>query len=93
LSKVILQGYILVLDDDLDNVEEALPEHIQLTKQEAGCLVFSVTKDEADPNRFNVYEEFADPEAFEKHQQRVRESRWGAITANVSRHYEVSGLD
>lgn len=82
-----------MLDDDLDEVSAALPEHIKLTRQEAGCLVFNVTKDEANPNRFNVYEEFADRDAFEKHQLRVRESRWGTITANVSRHYDIGSLD
>lgn len=93
MPKVILQGYILVLDDDLDNVEEALPEHIESTQREAGCLVFTVTKDKTDPNRFNVYEEFVDREAFEKHQQRVQESRWGKTTKNVTRQYEIRGLD
>ena len=93
MSKVILQGYILAPDADLANVKEALPEHILLTQQEAGCLVFKVTSDETNPNRFNVYEEFVDRAAFEKHQQRVRESRWGKVTGDVSRHYEISGLD
>lgn len=93
MSKVILQGYILVPDNDLDGVEAALPEHIQLTQQEAGCLVFEVTTDKANPNRFNVYEEFVDRDAFKRHQQRVSDSPWGKVTVNVSRHYEISGLD
>ena len=93
MSKVILQGYILVPDSDLEDVEAALPEHIRLTQQEAGCLVFEVARDETKPNRFNVFEEFVDRDAFDRHQQRVQESRWGKITVNVSRHYEISGLD
>lgn len=93
MKKVVLQGHILVPDSDLGVVKATLPGHIQLTQQEAGCLVFNVTQDHKNPNRFNVYEEFADRDAFEKHQQRVRESRWGRITTNVSRHYEISGLD
>jgi len=82
-----------VPDGDLAKVMQALTEHIELTRQEKGCLVFEVAQDDTNPNRFNVYEEFVDREAFENHQQRVRDSRWGATTANISRHYEISGID
>jgi len=42
LSKVILKGYITVLYEDLSAVREELPNHIKLTLQEEGCLVFEV---------------------------------------------------
>ncbi|XOV86382.1 MAG: putative quinol monooxygenase [Pseudomonadota bacterium] len=91
--KVVLQGHIIVPQADLGVVEAALSEHVQLTRQEAGCICFEVTRDDKQPNRFNVYEEFTDRSAFERHQRRVRCSEWGEVTKNVTRDYQVQGLE
>jgi quinol monooxygenase YgiN len=88
-----LKGHITVPDEDLSAVREELPNHIKLTLQEEGCLVFEVLPDEQIVSRFNVYEEFSDRHSFELHQQRVNDSRWGMVTRNVERHYQVDGLD
>ena len=90
MSKVILQGYILVADEELELVTRELELHKELTREEIGCLVFEVEPDESAPNRFNVYEEFQSKGAFEHHQQRVSGSMWGKVTKNVSRHYQVT---
>lgn len=90
MSKVILQVFIDVPDKDLSTVKRELENHINLTLEEPGCLVFKVTEDEANPNRFNVYEEFVDKSAFELHQKRVHSSNWGNVTKDVERHYEIS---
>lgn len=90
MGKVILQGYIEVPDDALEAVREELPRHAELTHQEEGCIVFEVTPDSSHPNRFNVYEEFVDAESFENHQKRISGSRWAEVTADVTRHYEVT---
>lgn len=92
MSLVILQGYILVSEGDLEIVEKELPNHVRTTLQEKGCLKFVVEKDSDVTNRFNVYEEFVDEEAFEFHQKRVSESTWGRITCNVKRYYEVKRI-
>lgn len=90
MGKVILSGYIVVPDEDLESVKEQLPQHIALTRDEPGCLVFDVQLDGDSNNRYNVYEEFRDMSAFELHQERVKCSSWGEVTKNVSRHYTVS---
>lgn len=90
MSKITLQGYIVISDDDLARVKAEIPRHIELTKKEEGCLVFRVSQDQESKNTFNVYEEFVDRGAFEAHQQRVKSSRWGKIAANVERHYQIS---
>lgn len=90
LEKLTLQGYIVVSDDDLLAVLEELPNHIELTKREKGCLVFQVEQDPDNNNIFNVYEEFVDQSSFETHQERVKNSNWGKVTKNVDRHYDVS---
>ncbi|OUS27388.1 antibiotic biosynthesis monooxygenase [Gammaproteobacteria bacterium 45_16_T64] len=89
---VILQGYIIVPDEDMDRVLKALPKHIELTRKESGCIVFNVEQDEDNKHRFNVYEEFESTESFELHQLRVRSSYWGEITQNVERHYTVEAI-
>jgi quinol monooxygenase YgiN len=91
MSKVIVQGFIIVPDDDLDAVSAELPTHISATRSESGCLVFEVTASSEQPGRFDVYEEFTDATAFEHHQRRVADSQWGRVTQNVSRHYEITG--
>ncbi len=80
-------------NSDLEAVIEELPNHITLTRQETGCLVFEVSQDNDDLNRFYVYEEFANKKAFELHQQRARNSNWGKISASVERHYEISSIE
>ena len=90
MSKVILQGYIVVSDSDLKAVKAELPNHIRLTRAEAGCIVFNVVQDSQTPNLFDVYEKFADQAAFEQHQTRVKGSYWGQVASNVERHYSIT---
>ena len=92
MSKVILQGHILVPDNELELVTQALVVHKELTLAEPGCIVFRVSQSTLQPNRFEVYEEFTNREAFEAHQSRVRSSDWGKITKNVTRHYQVTDV-
>lgn len=90
MAKVILKGYIIVPLEDLNAVIEALPIHIEKTTQEAGCLVFRVLQDQQQSNRFTVHEEFVDKESFDVHQDRVKGSKWGDVSANIERHYHVN---
>ncbi len=89
MSQVILKGFIIVPESDLAAVKKELITHKQLTLQEPGCLEFQVTENPNNPLCFDVYEVFIDKAAFESHQQRVRTSYWGEITADVERHYEI----
>lgn len=90
MSKVILQGHIVVPDNDLAHMQAELPRHIELSKKEKGCLVFRVSQDEKRKNIFNVYEEFVDRAAFDAHQARVKSSVWGKVAANVKRQYTTT---
>jgi quinol monooxygenase YgiN len=82
----------VVAEADLNAVVAELPTHIEMTRKELGCLKFEVVQDSENCSRFDVYEEFYDQSAFEHHQERVRSSSWGEITANAARHYTVEGL-
>ncbi|HAB09528.1 MAG TPA: antibiotic biosynthesis monooxygenase [Alcanivorax sp.] len=85
----MLTGRIIVPDGDFDGVVDALSTHIDLSRQEKGCLKFEVTQSAEHNNTFIVYEIFADKAAFQRHQERVRDSVWGRISANAERHYEM----
>jgi len=89
MAKVILQGHIIIRDIDLSVVTYELTRHIELTRKEVGCVVFDVSPDQKNKNIFHVYEEFINRDAFEKHQRRVKQSRWGQVTADVERHYKL----
>jgi autoinducer 2-degrading protein len=89
LNKTILEGFIVVPEEDLSAVLDELPNHIQLTRNETGCILFDVTQDPLTPNRFTVYEMFSSREAFDLHQQRVKSSIWGEVAKNVERHYKL----
>ncbi|WP_260260354.1 putative quinol monooxygenase [Vibrio intestinalis] len=89
MGKVILSGYIDIPENELKIVTTALEQHIELTREEVGCIVFEVTQSTDIPNRFNVYEEFVDKSAFELHQTRVKASHWGQVTTNVKRNYSI----
>jgi autoinducer 2-degrading protein len=93
MKKVILSGHIQVPEAELEEIREALTEHITLTLNEAGCLVFDVKEKENPVGTFTVYEEFGSKEAFEFHQKRVKESKWGAITKNVTRNDQIEGME
>ena len=87
---VKLQGFIIVPTEELDIVKNELINHKYLTLQESGCLSFSVTQDKSNLCKFDVYEEFVDQAAFDKHQTRVKSSKWGDVTKNVERYYQIN---
>ena len=91
MSKVILEGYVLVSDSDLAVVKNELANHIELTRQEEGCIVFEVSQDNKNMNRFNVYEEFVSKDAFKLHQKRLSTTEWGKVSSKLEKHYKTSG--
>jgi quinol monooxygenase YgiN len=92
MGKVILKGFVIVPDIDLESVMCELPTHIENTRSEDGCLVFAVSQDSLSKNKVNVYEKFVNELAFKAHQERVSNSECGAVAKNCERHYEISGL-
>ena len=68
-----------------------LPEHIRLTRAEAGCVSFDVTPTD-DPLIWQVEERFTDRAAFDAHQTRMAGTDWAVQTAGVARDYRVSEI-
>lgn len=82
-----LSGTIRVPADDLEKVRAALPEHIRLTRAEAGCRAFEVT--EQSQGTFFVQEAFQDEAAFKAHQERAAGGEWARASANAVRDYRT----
>ena len=70
-------------------VRRYLPEHIRLTKEEAGCLAFEV-KETDDPLIWSVEELFTSQETFDAHQARTKGSVWGKETRAIAREYAIT---
>ncbi|UFU06769.1 putative quinol monooxygenase [Ruania halotolerans] len=91
MSQVRLNGQLVCTDaDQAATVLRYLPEHVALTRAEAGCLSFEVHRSD-DPHVWHVDELFRDATAFRAHQERVAASEWGRATAGIERHYTVEG--
>jgi quinol monooxygenase YgiN len=67
-----------------------LPKHVELTRDEAGCISFDVTPT-GDPLVWAVEERFADQRVFELHRERVASSDWGRATVGITRRYSIEG--
>ncbi|MCF6316491.1 MAG: antibiotic biosynthesis monooxygenase [Marinosulfonomonas sp.] len=89
-TQIGLTGYIDVPEDRLEEITAALPDHIRLTRLEAGCVSFNVTPDPDHAGRFNVAEVFANRADFDLHQSRTKSSKWARITQGIPRSYTIS---
>ncbi|WP_368496976.1 putative quinol monooxygenase [Herbiconiux sp. A18JL235] len=88
-TEVLLTGRLVCRNDaEVAIVASRLPEHIELTRAEAGCLSFEVTATD-DPLIWAVEERFATEAAFAAHQARVAASEWGRSTEGIERQYEI----
>ena len=90
---VVLTGYIKVSRSERRVIQQHLVQHIQNTRQEAGCLAFEVNQSAEDDCVFTVFECFKDQAAFESHQARVKVSLWGVISRNAERVYSIETRD
>lgn len=89
---VILYGNLLCAnEDEASAVRKALDEHIRLTREEPGCILFEVIET-SDPLVWDVTEEFTDPNAFEAHQARSKTSLWATKTKGIRRQYRIKGM-
>ena len=87
--KIYLTGYLDVPEDRRDAVAEALPDHIELTRAEPGCLSFDVVLSDDIEGRYLVAEIFTDQAAFDAHQARMKSSYWFAVTQGIPRDYTI----
>ena len=84
-----LEGRIDVPAYRVEQVSEALKDHIKLTREEKGCIFFNVDACPEVKGRFLVSEAFVDEAAFQFHQKRAGASPWAEESKDVPRDYEV----
>ena len=72
---------------DAELVEALLPDHIQLSRAEAGCLKFDVTR-VAGTMVWQLDEAFVDADAFKAHQIRTAQTIWAEKTAHIARDFK-----
>lgn len=77
--------------EDAALVTAHLPEHIRLSRAEAGCLEFNV--DQTGPLIWQLDESFVDRAAFEAHQTRTRASEWYRAAVHLGRDFQISDSD
>ncbi len=73
---------------DAETVTRLLPEHIRLSRAEAGCITFNVVQ--TAPLIWTLNETFTDLAAFEAHQARTSTSDWFAATRHIARDFKVT---
>lgn len=87
---ITLNGHLICTSaDEVALICAYLPDHIRLSRAEAGCLSFEVTQT-ADPLVWTVRETFTDQVAFDTHQARTRASDWFQATASIRRNYTIT---
>lgn len=89
MGKIILTGYVLIPEGELEILREAIKQHIKLTLAEPGCLEFSLIQSAENPLKYSLYEEFVDQAAFDFHQIRTKNSMWTKLSQNVERHFSI----
>jgi quinol monooxygenase YgiN len=93
MTQVHLSGRLICETmDQADIIRRYLPDHIRLTRAEAGCLAFDVVQS-ADPLIWTVTESFVDEAAFAVHQTRTRASDWWKATTKIAREFQITGLN
>lgn len=92
MSEIHLTGQLVCKSEDEARIVTLhLPEHIERTRAEPGCVSFVVTA-ARDPLVWSVEERFEDERVFKLHQERVAGSEWGRVTAGIERLYSIEGL-
>lgn len=92
MGEVTLTGRLVCATlADTEVVERLLPEHVELTRAEAGCLSFVVTR-RPEPGVWEVEERFDSEDSYRAHQLRVAQSEWGRETIAIERNYTITGI-
>ena len=87
---VKLNGMLIcVSKEEIRMVMKLLPEHIELTHQEEGCISFEV-KQSHYTFIWEVLEVFDSMKSLKHHQSRTASSIWGVKTQNIKRQYKIS---
>jgi putative acetyltransferase len=92
IPMVALHGKLICADaGQMMTALSLLPDHMDLSRAETGCLRFDITQDE-DPLVWSLSEVFADTSAFAAHQSRTADSIWGRDSTDIGRDFHRHDL-
>ncbi|MBM3604990.1 MAG: GNAT family N-acetyltransferase [Alphaproteobacteria bacterium] len=84
---VTMHGRLICADmGQMLSALDLLPDHVQQSRAEPGCLRFDVGQGD-DPLIWSVDEIFADEDAFAAHQVRTADSQWARDSCQIGRDY------
>ncbi len=86
---VIFAGHVDVPKARRHIIAQALPRHIELSRQEPGCLRFDIEADEQIAGRYHIHEVFKTPADFKAHQNRCDTSPWAAAIKGLDGCYLI----
>lgn len=85
---IALTGRLICHDaDQMMTALGLLPDHIDLSRAEAGNLRFDLWQDE-DPMIWHLSELFRNADAFAQHQSRTADSVWGRDSGQIARDFQ-----
>ncbi|SIS64436.1 GNAT family N-acetyltransferase [Paracoccus saliphilus] len=84
---IALSGRLICADTaQMMTALSLLPDHVELSRAEPGCLRFDIWQDD-DPMLWHLSEVFTDADAFAAHQARAGSSEWGRKSADIERDF------
>lgn len=85
---IALSGRLICADTaQMMTALSLLPDHVELSRAEPGCLRFDIWQDD-DPMIWHLAEVFTDADAFAAHQARTSESEWGRNSTAIERDFK-----
>lgn len=84
---IALSGRLICADTaQMMTALSLLPEHVELSRAEPGCLRFDIWQDD-DPMIWHLAEVFTDADAFAAHQARTGTGEWGRKSTDIERDF------
>lgn len=75
---IIVEGWMRFADGKLETAREAIRELVTLTRQEPGCISYSLSTDLLDPNTLRIAELWESEEALQAHAKAPHAAAFGA---------------
>lgn len=89
-NRFYIRGYIDFPSDQFAKLKSDWETHVDLSRQEEGCISFEYTYDAQRTGRVHISEIYTDEAAFEAHKARAMQAGWVELSKDAERHFEMS---
>ncbi|WP_185984441.1 putative quinol monooxygenase [Aureimonas mangrovi] len=80
---IVVAGYLRFSPETLDSLRPLARETVEMTRAEAGCIVYAFSEDMAEPGLLRIYEEWQSAAHLDAHGQTPHIAAWRAALAEV----------